>query len=277
MNEIKVINPIEQTKAMDTLKPTYGFVSTQNVLDVFQSKGWEVTKVDVLSPRKPERAGYQRHLIRLENANFPSIPGLTTENSSKPQLCLLNSHDGTTAYRMFLGLLRIACLNGVIAGLALRDFKAVHSKNVLTRLGDGIEYLSNNMGTLFNQVQALQNIQFTQAQIQEYVKTMFDARLSSVGKVVSVNYKLPLVRYEDQATDGFTVLNRVQEVLVRGGIDYTYLRDVKDDNGNVINTQTVHSTTRRLASIQQQIKLNRIAYDKAASLGGVEFAKRDAA
>lgn len=258
-----IINPVEQVKALDTLKPTYGFVSTKQILDVFQSKGWSVVDTKTLNVRNERRQGFQRHLVALENPAFPSIPGLTSENASRPRLMLLNSHDGTTAFRMFIGLLRIACLNGVISGTALRDFKAVHSKNVLNRLGEGIEFLSNNMSELFNQVQRLQGVQFTDAMIQEYVRTMFNARLSSVGKVISVDYTLPVRRVEDKATDGFTVFNRVQEVLVRGGIDYVYARDVKNANGQVIGTQTVHATTRRLASIQSQIRLNRLAYDAA--------------
>lgn len=264
-----IVNPIEQTKALDTLKPSYGFVNTKQVLDVFQSKGWNVVETKTLSVRNEKRQGFQRHLIALENEAFPSIPGLSQDNASKPRLMLLNSHDGTTAFRIFIGLLRIACLNGVIAGTALRDFKAVHSKNVLNRLGEGIDFLSNNMGELFNQVQTLQAVQFTPSMIEEYVKHMYNARLSGVGKVLSVNYNLRCLRIEDKASDGFTVFNRVQETLIRGGIDYVYARDVKDANGNVIATQTVNATTRRLASIQSQIRLNRIAYDKAATLAGI--------
>lgn len=260
-------NPIEATSGMPGLKDTYGHVNTRDVLNVFEAKGWAVSTVSVLNPRKPERDGFQRHLIRLENPAFPSIPGLSGDNASKPQLCLLNSHDGTTAFRIFLGALRLACLNGIITGTALRDFKAVHSKNVLNRLGDGIEYLGQNMHSLFAQVQTLQNIQLNASQVQALAYELYNARLSGVGKVLSVNYTVPVIRYQDNASDAFTVLNRIQEVLIRGGIDYVYQRDTKDVSGNVIGTQTVHSTTKRLASIQAQIKLNRLAYDSALRIG----------
>lgn len=259
-------SPVESKTRMPGLNQA-GHVNTRDVLNVFEAKGWTVSSVNVLNPRKPEREGFQRHLIRLENPAFPSIPGLSEGNASKPQLCLLNSHDGTTATRLWLGALRFACLNGIISGTSLRDFKAVHSKNVLNRLADGIEYIANSMPALFAQVQALQSVTFDDSQIQAFVREMFDARLSGVGKVIHVNYSMPLLRDADRALDGFTVLNRVQETLIRGGIDYVYQRDSKDSQGNVINTQTVHATTRRLASIQGQIKLNRIAYDSALRIG----------
>lgn len=267
---MNTLNPIEQDEKMSSLKDSFQHVTTRDILDVFQAKGWNVSSVNVLNPRKPEHQGYQRHLVRLENPAFPSIPGLSAANSSIPQICLLNANNATTALRLFFGFLRTACLNGIISGASLADFKAVHSKNVLTRLGEGIEFLSANMHTMFSQVQALQSVQFTESMVKEYTKAMFDARLSSVGKVINVNYNLPLQRVEDSALDGFTVHQRVQEYLIRGGIHYTCLRDVKDSQGNVMATRTIHTHTRKLASIQGQIKLNRIAYDEVIRIAGIE-------
>ena len=266
-NDSRIINPVDQIKA-GIERETYGFVSTREMLDVFESKGWTVASTSVVKPRKAEKIGFQRHLICLENTAFPAIPGLSTDNASRPQICVLNSHDGTTAVRMFLGLLRIACLNGIIAGLSLKDFKAVHSKNVATRIGDGIEYLSDNIGTLFEQVQQLQGMQLNDAALNEYVKTVVDARLKNVRNIQTVDYSsaLRVRRDADKAQDAFTVLNRVQESIVRGGIEYSYLRNIRDDKEQIVEQCLTHTRTRALKSVPSQVNLNRLIYDKALEL-----------
>jgi hypothetical protein len=265
-----ISSPVDQWRPMEGLKDTYGFIETSKVLKVFEGRGWQIAKTSIAPTRTVKRQGFQRHLLILENpSQFPVIPGLTNENAARPQLCLLNSHDGTTAFRLFIGLLRFACMNGLVSGTSLRDFKAVHSKNVLSRLSEGIDFLSNNMSELFSQVQALQSVNFTPEMIAELTKRLVDARLENVNKVVQVSYRLPAQRMEDVNLDGFTVLNRIQEYLVRGGISYTHTLDRKDEKGNIVNTSIVSTNTRRLSSLQGQIRLNRTAWDAAMQVAGL--------
>jgi hypothetical protein len=272
MREYNVIpsetSPVVATQPAVHLSEKYRFVSTADVLSTFQARGWQVTNVSAVPTRKAERQGYQRHLVRMEHPSFPSIPGLTEANYSRPQLCLLNSHDGTTSFQLFLGLVRIACLNGLIAGTALKNFRAVHSQNVLKQLEEGIDAIANNVPQLIEQVQLLQSVQLTEEQEVQLANKLYTARLANVGRVTSISpYQYPR-READVSQDAFTVLNRIQERMIRGGISYTYERQVKDAGGNVLYTQTRTSTSRRLASVTAQLNLNRLAYDEALKLVG---------
>ncbi len=265
MSEI-ILNPVEQTKKHDKMRNTYQFTSTKKILDVFENKGWQVSSIAQVNPRNEDKKGYQRHLIRLSHPDFPRIPGLSEDNESRPQICVLNSHDGTTALRLFLGVLRMACLNGIISGTALRDFKAVHSKNINGRIDNGIDYLTESMPLLFDQINKLQSLKIEGFNLSEFIKSIFNERLKNVNKIVKVEYSAPVLRLQDQASDAWTTLNRVQEYIIRGGIHYTYERDKKDDKGTVIDTIQVSTHTRPLKSIQSQIRLNRLVYDKALKL-----------
>lgn len=264
MNTV-ITNPLEQIVKKPSLGDTYGFVSTRDVLNVFENKGWKVVNEQIMGTRNPERQGYQKHLLRMEHADFPRIPGLTEANTSRVQLCLLNSHDGTSSFRVFLGLIRMACLNGMISGTSLKDFRAYHSKNVLSRLADGIEQVAGNIPELFKNVAHLQSKQLSLPALTELTKTMVDMRLRNVRKIVAVDYASAThaIRDEDMHDDAFTAVNRLQEKIIRGGIAYAYERNVKDDNGNVIGSRLTHTTTRRLSSIAGQISLNRALFDKA--------------
>lgn len=265
--DTQITNPIQQIVPHRELASTYGFASTADIISEFATHGWLPSDQAVAKVRVTDRLGFQRHLVRFRNPQFPVIPGLAESNASVPELCVLNSHDGTTRLRILFGAFRIACLNGLIAGTSLREVSVVHSGNIIQRLDDGIEHMVTGIPEMIQQVQDLQNAQFNAASRQEFVTKLVDARLSHV-KPLSVDYDsaLKAARAQDFNDDAFTVFNRVQEKLVRGGIHYTYEKKVLDEEGNVLSSKVANGTTRKLTSIPQSVKLNRMAYDLAIQL-----------
>lgn len=258
-NSLSILNPIEQTTKMPSSKDSYGFVSSKDILEVFQSKGWTIDKTQVASARSKERLGFQKHIVWLKNENFGAIEGLSKDNESIPRLCLVNSHDSSSSLMVFFGLLRVACLNQIATGNVFRHFRAVHSKNVLNRLGQGIEYVTEGLPEVIENIQKLQSIQLTQSQRLEYAKAMVNLRLQNVKNVIHVDFTQVenAVREQDTANDAYTVLNRVQEYVIRGGIEYTYQKTLVDKNtGIILGTQNVNTRTRGVASIPTQLKLN---------------------
>ena len=128
--------------------------------------------------RSPSKLGFQRHIVRFENPNFTEISGLSTDNRSRPQLVMMNSHDGTTAVRLFLGLVRIACLNGIIAGTAFREFRAVHSgKSLEEKLSEGLEFMVGGMPELQTAIQSLQSRTFSKEAYEHFCQEMAKMRL----------------------------------------------------------------------------------------------------
>ena len=265
-HETRIINPIEQVKAL-TDRESYGFVNTQQVLNTFSLAGWHPTDTKVGRVNKPEKQGFQKHLIRLENPLFQSIEGLSQNNKSVPQLVLLNSHDCSTSMQLFFGLVRIACLNGIIAGTNLNSMRLVHSKAITSKLPQAIEYMVNNFENFTNQVVQLQNKTMSVAAQNEFVKRVYSARLESVNNIEKIDFSLPqILRHADAGTDAYSIFNRVQEKIVRGGIHYVYTRHTKNENGDIIDSRLVNGTTRKIASVTAQVKLNQLVYDAALEL-----------
>lgn len=264
--ESKVTNPIEQTKALIE-RESYGFVNTSEVLSAFSQAGWNQVSTTVGRVNNPERQGFQKHLIRLENPLFSKIEGLTDNNQSRPQLVLLNSHDGTTSLQILWGLIRIACMNGIIAGTGVNGVRLIHSKAIVDKLPNAIEYMLGNFETFVKQIESLQGKTLSDSASAELVKTLYNARLAGIQRVKSIVYDTPsALRIQDNANDAFTVYNRVQEVLMRGGIQYEYEKSILDANGQEIGTKLVSTRTRRIASVTSQVKLNQLAYDTAIEL-----------
>lgn len=264
---MNITNPVYQTEKHSRLKDTYAFISTENIVNTLASKGWSPVETKIARVNNPARDGFQRHIVRFEHPAFPSIPGLSETNASRPQLVVVNSHDGGTATRFMLGLIRLACLNGIIAGTSLREFRTIHSGNITPKIEQGLEFLTAGLPDMFQQIQMLQQTTFSESNLDALVKTLVSERLKN-SRAVEVDYSsvLQVRRSADNNSDAFTVFNRLQESLMRGGIRYTAEKSILDQDGNVVSTELQHKVTRKLNSIPQAVKLNRIAYDMAVKL-----------
>lgn len=262
-------NPIQAVNPAARMNPeTYGFVSTAEILDAFGRVGWRPVRTDIGRPRKVENIGFQKHLIVLQNPDHPEIPGLTPGNKTTPQLVVMGSHDGTAALQLFWGALRAACLNGLIAGMAAAHFRLVHSKRIMDKVPEAIDYMLNTLPEFYAQVGRLQGLSFSPAALDEFIRRVYDARLDAIPGVKAVNYQIPTaLRVEDAAhDDAYTVLNRVQERLIRGGIEYVAERRERDSFGNVTRVYDVNARTRKLSSVAQQVRLNKLVYGAAIEL-----------
>lgn len=262
------LNPIEQTKASSLVKPTYGFISTAELLATFKAQGWAPVNTQIAKTKVEARQGYQKHIVRLEHPDYQIIKGLSNDNASRPQLCLLNAHDGTAALQLFYGVLRIACLNGIIAGSILKSFRVVHSGNLIHNLGQGIATMSQGIGQLTETVESLALKSYSAENLQALLRGLVDLRLANVQNVVAVNYESANVvrRFQDKGQDAYSIFNRLQESLIRGGIEYTYNKSIKDDSGQVIDIRQITTRTKRLSSVTSQLSLNRQAFDLAVNL-----------
>jgi hypothetical protein len=59
----------------------------------------------------------------------------------------------------------------------------------------------------------------------------------------------------------YTVFNRVQESLIRGGIKYENKVEVKNDEGQVVELKTRQRTSRPIKSINQKMDINKKLWD----------------
>jgi hypothetical protein len=237
-------------------------VSTRHVLDTFEERGWNIVKSQCIRSKREVATG--KHIVRLEHKDFSYIDGLTDGNKSRAQLVLLNSHDGTTALNIFWGLLRVACLNGIIAGTAMNGFRLIHSQSITKRVPEALDYMIEGFPRFRDSIQMLQSKVMSQDAAREFTNEAYLARLGSIPGFLKREYLSPTaVRSEDFGDDAFTVFNRVQERIMRGGIPYLKERRVLNSNGEQIGSTIIQGTTRKLSSVGQTLKLNRLVYDLA--------------
>ena len=247
-----------RTSAINTVEPnynlvreTYGFINTGNIVNRFERQGWQLSSVKEVRPRMKEREGYQRHLLRFRNESFPRIDGLSNDNASIPELIVENSHDGTGALKLYFGIFRIACLNGIIAGSSLTSFRVIHSQNAIKNLDQAIDGMTSGIPILVERVGRFAGIEFDREQSLSLARKGCEVRLGHMKGIQDMDLASALEpkRFADIGKDAFSVFNVLQERVIRGGIRY---KQINEKNGFV-----ERKFTRAVNSVSQSVKYNR--------------------
>lgn len=249
------VSPIHTNHQSPKLTKMYKFLSTNKFLKPFFDKGFIVRQV--IGTRGNE---FGKHIVKL------SHPDLVLDGGKRNiELCVLNSHDGSRRFKVFLGILEMACLNGIIAGQAIESATVKHvGSNFYNKVDAARVAVLDQVQGLKDTIYKLQNTTLTGADRLYIADIIYRDRLKTVKGLVSLDLETSIVplRPEDYGTDAWTFLNILQERLIRGGIHYVSLQTTNDPD------VTIHKNhvTRETKSVDNLIKLNQSIFD--------EFSKR---
>src|SRR5947208_5014014 len=107
--QLRVLAPsIFAAQAMPSVSSRYAFVPTSQLVSRLREAGWAPVSALQQRVKLDERRGFQKHLIRFQRRDVVPVKGEYT-----PELCLINSHDRSSAYQLHAGLYRFTCANGM--------------------------------------------------------------------------------------------------------------------------------------------------------------------
>src|SRR5262245_50135506 len=93
------------TSAHGSRSSRYAYFPTYDVLAKMRAEGFVPVKAEQSLARIEGRESHTKHMITFRHADV----SLARVGDSIPQICLVNSHDGSSAYRLFAGLFRFVC------------------------------------------------------------------------------------------------------------------------------------------------------------------------
>jgi len=200
---------------MAGLSQRYVFVPTTEILQGLREKDWVPVDVEEQRVRTTSRLGFQKHLIRFRRAEQ-----MQTLDEWNAELVLTNSHDAACAYVMRVGIFRRLCSNGLV--VSDDTFEAIRFTHARLKPGDVVEasyrvleYVPK-LGALIDR---FRKCVLDESQGVAFAEQALLLRYHSLEQApVEPQTLLTPRRHEDQATDLWTTLNRVQENLVRGGL-----------------------------------------------------------
>jgi hypothetical protein len=223
----------------------YTFIPTERVLGGLMRAGF--VPVEAQQARARHGITHARHIIRLRR-RFETVQ----LKDAVPEVVFLNSHDGTSAYQLRMGIFRVVCTNGLIVSVgAFPSVRVAHRGDVVEEVVTSALEMSERFGMLAGQVERMEHrlmpkdeqIAFAERALAVRFPELKDSGLEPVQL-------LGCRRAEDFGDDLWSVLNRCQENLLRGGLSRTV------GGGR-------RRRTRRITSIREDVRINSGLWDLA--------------
>jgi hypothetical protein len=251
--------PLQTTNGYQTTSSKYTHVNSLELCKQFQDLGFDYIGTSSALSRSPEKDGFQRHLMAFTRDD------LVLSDGERMQILCLNSHDGSSSLRFNLGIFRHACANGIVSGESIHEQRIIHLGNIEKQIQESIKFIASQADNVKATLRQMQAQEITLEQSQDLLRFASDLRLSSVKNLdrVALDTIDQIRRKEDKGQDIWTVFNRVQEAVIKGGIDYTIKLEKRDPITSEIITSFSDRTTREIKQAKRQIELNKALYNKA--------------
>ncbi|MXC93540.1 DUF932 domain-containing protein, partial [Escherichia coli] len=135
-----------------------------------------------------------------------------------PEIILLNSHDGSSSYQMLPGLFRSVCANSLVCGQSFGEIRVPHRSDVVEKVIEGAYEVLGVFDRFEVQRDAMQALLLPPPAQQGLAKGALTYRFGEEHQPVTEAQVLAPRRWQDDKHDLWTVFNRLQENLKKGGL-----------------------------------------------------------
>ena len=203
--------------------------------------------------RDEGKAGHGKHMIRFRRED-------QLHQAEAREVIMINSHDGSSAYKLSAGVFRLVCSNGLVVGREDVRQTVRHSGNVVDDVIEGATRIISDFELVSRDMETMKSVQLEKPLMLAFANAAIEARFNTEEKPVTAEQILRPRRHADMSADLWTVFNRVQENVIRGGITGFS----KDANG-----RTQRRRTREVKGIDQNDTLNRALWRLATEVAKI--------
>lgn len=242
-NELARIAPsIFADQAHESRSARYAYIPTRDLLNGMRKEGFLPVRVTQAKARAADRREFCKHLIRFRRED-------QLQAAEAREVVLLNSHDGSSGFRLMAGLFRLVCANGLIVGQSDSEIRIRHSGDAVAKVIEGAYSVVNDFDRVNEQIDGMKAIALNPDQQRALATAALALRFDDPENCgIRPEQVIRPRRAEDKAPDIWTTFNVIQENVIRGG-----LRGVKrDEHGRRRNV-----STRTVNGIDQNVALNR--------------------
>jgi hypothetical protein len=253
----------------------YAYIPTSEVIEGLMAQGFAPFKAVQSRSRIEGKTEFTKHMIRFRHADASAIQ----VGGNIPEVVLINSHDGTSAYKLLSGIFRVICTNGlVICERNMGELNIPHKGNVINQVIEGSFQIIDDARKALSTVDTWSNLRLTAGEQNAFAEAAHSLRFADAdGKIdtpITASQLLTPRRMADRDADGawsrpasdlYRTLNVVQENAIKGGLS---ARRPGERNARMV-------TTREVRGIDQDVRLNRALWqlaERMAELKGVTVA-----
>ena len=233
--------------AHESRSSAYTFISTATVADALSVAGFY--PVEARQALRARSALHARHLIRfrrrLETVEL---------RDAVPEILFLNSHDGTSAYQLRVGLYRAVCTNGlVVSEGTFPVFSVAHRGDVVADVVRAALQISERFEALAGSVERMEHTRLDQLERIDFAAQAAALRFHGASETgLEPSRLLVPRRAEDAGDDLWRTFNVVQENVLRGGI----VR--RSASGRLMRTRAIRA-------IREDVRLNSALWELAVA------------
>jgi hypothetical protein len=231
--------------AHERTSSSYTFISTERVLAALSSAGF--LPVEARQASRAKSPMHARHLIRLR-PRFQTIH----LRDAIAEILFLNSHDGTSAYQLRVGLFRVVCTNGlVVSAGAFPVWRVTHRGDVVDDVVRAALEISGRFEVLAASVAQMERTVLDAGQRLEFARQALAVRFPKdlPGAMEPSQLLIPR-RPQDVGNDLWRTFNVIQENILGGGL----VR--RSASGRL-------TRTRRITAIREDVRLNSVLWETA--------------
>jgi hypothetical protein len=209
------------------------------VLTELRKEGFQPFMVCQTRVRNEGRREHTKHMLRLRHANQINA-------REANEIILLNSHDGTSSYQLLGGMFRFVCSNGLVCGDTVGDVRVPHKGDVAGHVIEGAYQVLSGFEHAQESRESMQAITLDAGESEVFARAALALKYDDPTKPAPVTESQILMprRFDDRRPDLWSVFNRTQENLTKGGL-----------HGRAANGR--RQQTRPVQGIDSDIRLNR--------------------
>lgn len=237
-------------EAHDSRSERYVYVPTIEIVEGLRREGWFPFFAVQAVPRDGERMGHAKHMLRLRRDDGIGKP-------EAAEVIIVNSHDGTSAYQMFAGVLRFVCTNSMIAGERFEEVRVPHKGGIQDQIIEGVYTVAEDFPRLIDATEGMKDTRLSSDEQRVLAEASLVARYGEDESPVRPDQIIVPRRREDVGQSLWQTFNVIQENLIRGGVDGR--RQTSDG-------RIRRSRTRAINGIDQNVGLNRALWTLAEGM-----------
>ncbi|EGM1539512.1 DUF945 domain-containing protein [Salmonella enterica] len=224
----------------------YSYIPTITLLENLRREGFEPFFACQSRVRDPGRRDYTKHMLRLRRAG--QITG-----QQVPEIIILNSHGGESSFQLLPGVFRSVCTNSLVCGQSFGEIRVPHRGDIVGKVIEGAYEVLGVFDRVEEKREAMQSLLLPPPAQQALAKAALTYRFGEEHQPVAATQILTPRRYEDRKDDLWSVFNRIQENLLKGGLP-----------GRTAKGKRSH--TRAVNGIDGDVKLNRALWVMAEQM-----------
>jgi hypothetical protein len=251
----KCPSALTQTQSTN-LSHIYKHIPTTRVIDILEEKNWRPTAALQTGTRTgyEDTVPFKKHILRFRNTE---LDNLSSEiGDTHPEIVLTNSHNGRSSFKFHVGLFRLVCSNGlVVADKTFDEYTIRHKGFKKSSILETVGQITTNIPNVIGKVQGMMGVELTPQQRRDFAQQAVIERWGE-DRHVNLEELLTINRAADKGNDLWTVFNRIQEGMIRGGLN-TY---VKKDG------KIKYNKTRAIKSIDENLKVNKMLWSLSETM-----------